>query len=397
MLRTYDADMHLEGSFIDIEKQEDQNFFTLVVDNFSQDSTWDRVKDWVGKDPNRRAASRNPFNVGGIGSIFSNLDLIGSEWVADFHQDDRYSPDHLTEILKAIESLPSDSDIVGISSEMGSLSSLGKELATPPRASWFLDKTSSRVWFAVATLRLQIFPIPAATYRTSSLIRSEPPWLNSTFGDSEISIFLRAEGQLLWIPKRTMRFRENPESESHAIGSEDRMTGLELGFGRIVLSDWLVNDASRLSHPEFHDFFRYLVDSVQLRIGTSDVSNFILHSFFERVLLARSYDCGEAMQLLRSVYSSSDLSARTIESIVNGSECNPKVKTKKIPKDEGPETLQESSSAGSRNSSVSRKKMLRHYSIGASKVPHIILRSFWKLIPKKMRLLFLSRLWDLDG
>jgi len=110
---------------------------------------------------------------------------------------------------------------------MGSLSDSGKRLGSPPRASSFFQKEASRLWFAASTFRAQIFPVPAAAYNVKAIIDNEPPWLNTTFGDSELRIGLRAEGKLHWIEKTTMHYRENPASESHAIGGGDRLKGLE--------------------------------------------------------------------------------------------------------------------------------------------------------------------------
>jgi glycosyltransferase involved in cell wall biosynthesis len=390
LLRTFNGERYVVDSLEDLVTQEDQDFFTLVVDNCSNDETWNLVREWVDAEPLRRAASRNSFNVGGQGSIFSNLDLIKSEWVVDFHQDDRYESKHILEIHKAIASLSDDSEVVAMSTEMGSISDSGKMLGSPPRASWFFPKEASRLWFAVSTFRMQIFPLPAAAYRLESLIRAEPPWLNSTFGDSASSIFLRSIGQLHWIPKQTMRFRENSESESHAIQEPDRLKGLELGFDRILSSSWFVQDAVNLPHEDFHVLFEYLVESVRLRIGNTETSNHLLASFFDQVSLLRGYDCGLCIDFIGSRYAPTDLTARIIETVLLGSECHPRY-------DGATRKLDASGPKKDSNAKLSRAEASKMYSHLSGNLPHSFLKMSWKSMPTEIRHKALGSLWNFYG
>jgi len=394
MLRTFNGKVHISQILDDLEGQKSKDFFTMVVDNHSDDGTWGTVIDWVRLDPSRRAASRNPFNIGGMGSIFSNLDLIQSQWVIDFHQDDRYSSDHVSTFQGAINSLPTDSKVFAASTEMGSISDSGEKLGSPPRASWFYRGQGSRLWFAASTLRTQIFPTPAAAYRVEKLKGAEPPWLSSTFGDSEISIYLRSEGELVWIPKQTMFYRENPNSESHVILGPDRLKGLELGFDRVLSSSWFVDDSIELGHPDWHELLRFIVESVHLRIGRTKVSEHILSKYLETVSLARGYDCGFSMELLQSRHSANDLSYKIIDGALMGSDCGPQGE-----KLEGLELSPSSteSNGGKEITRDSRAAVASTYGLVTRRIPHWILRLGWKLMPKGVRRLLLGNLWELRG
>jgi len=395
MLRTFNGERHLSQILSDLEGQKNTDFFILVVDNCSDDDTWERVIDWVELDPSKRAASRNPFNIGGMGSIFSNLDLIRSEWVIDFHQDDRYGSDHVSVIQGVINSLPKGSKVLAASTEMGSISDSGGKLGTPPRASWFSRGLESRLWFAVSTLRTQIFPTPAAAYRVDELKGAEPPWLSSTFGDSEISIYLRSRGQLAWIPKQTMSYRENPNSESHVILDSDRLKGLELGFDRILSSSWFLGDSIELGHEDWHEFLDFLRESIKLRLGETEVAEHILSKYLEVVSLARGYDCRRSMELLQSRHAPTDLSYRIIEGALMGSDCAPRVVNPRDPKrfDPTPDDLE-----GITRTKESRAGIAVRYGGLTRHIPHSLLKLGWKQIPMGARRRLLGGLWDLrDG
>jgi len=391
LLRTYNGAQHIDEIIADLDSQESQEFFTLVVDNHSEDLTWEIVQAWVRGDPLRRAGVRNPFNQGSIGSLFSNLDIVESEWVIDFHQDDRYEASHVKEIQTAIGSLPADTEVVALSTEMGSISTTGKKIATPPRASWFIDKEASRIWFAASTIRLQAFPIPAAAYRLEALIRSEPPWINSTFGDSEISITLRSFGQLLWIPKKTMHYRENPSSESHSIHKSDQVRGLESGFARVVSSKWFLDDSARLNHDEFHYFSKYLIESIQMRIGVTHVSSHILSSYFENVLLLRGYDCGTALTFVKTAYREEDLTSKIIEGVIFGSVCEPENPIASF----GVVGTELGQADWPLEPAISRGRVAERYRMTLKSVPHNLLRLGWKRLPTALRIRAMGKLWDI--
>lgn len=393
VLRTYNCGEGFANITSDLEKQEDQLFFTLVVDNCSTDSTWTRVKSWVGENPSKRAAVRNPCNLGGIGSLFSNLDLIESEWVIDFHQDDKYGPLHVLTMSQAAQGFQAGSGVVAMATDMGSISNGGEIVGSPPRSAWFLPAQSSRLWFAATTFRMQVFPMPAAAYRVSALRSVEPPWLNTTFGDSELSISLRAAGNLHWIPKQTMWYQENPLSESHIIASRDRLRGLELGFSRVMSGRWFIDDSSKLGHDNYHQFVQYVIESVEMRLGISQAATNLITAFLEESLHMRGYDCRAGLKWLQNCYSSDDLTFGIIENVSSRAGCDTSFL---LANNEGIGFGISQVPAGREGSSEKHKSLKRWYTKVAMILPYGALRLLWKLLPKGARKSLLGGLWDFD-
>ena len=394
ILRTYNPGEGLHRIVKDLESQKDQDFFVLVVDNCSDDETWSKVEAWVMENPSKRSGVRNPCNLGGIGSLFSNLDLIQSPWVIDFHQDDRYEPSHVETIKREVHSTNQVSDLVAVATDMGSISNEGQIIGSPPRAAWFVSTEIHPLWFAATTFRMQVFHMPSAAYKVEALKSVEPPWLNTTFGDSEISIALMSAGSLKIIRRKTMSYRENPASESHIISRGDRLRGLEMGISRVMNQNWFLEETARLKHEEFHRFVGYLTESIELRLGRSQFASSLLSSYMEESLHRRGYDCAAGLEWLQKQYSSTDLTSRIIESAKELTSCHGSFSATNLflhPQSNGPNKTNDSGAG-------KVKSYLREaYPLITKLVPHSFLRFIWELTPARVRRFFLGKLWDFDS
>ncbi len=207
-LGLYNAEPYLKSLEHQLSSQESQ-VKIVVVDNMSTDNTWALIQDWLRLFPGQIKLARNPVNLGGTGTLFANLDLIPTRWVVTFHQDDFYKPSHVRILSNGIaRATPSQ---VGFATDMGSMTSDGHAMTSPPRASWTLPNTSIETMF-LSNLRLHNFPFPAAALRVEALLRNSIPWHSTTFPDTELVLGWVLRGELVHLEGETMLYRENPES-----------------------------------------------------------------------------------------------------------------------------------------------------------------------------------------
>ena len=232
-LGLFEGRSYLKDRLRELRNQTNQAFYLLIADNFSDDfdpSIIEAEIDAVGIDRGRWLVVRNPVNLGGLGSFQLNLDLVPSEWVTSMHQDDSYRSNHLSVHVEAMQDL--NSDVLSVSSDMGSLDSHGTRTAPLPRANWFI-RNSSRADFFLANIGMQMIPFPAMSIRKSIGELDLVPWTTVAFSDSELSLRILMTGTHEFIQRETVLYRENPNSESHVQGIEVRNHSAVLGLLRI--------------------------------------------------------------------------------------------------------------------------------------------------------------------
>jgi glycosyltransferase involved in cell wall biosynthesis len=270
-LGLYNAEQYLESLETQLESQT-STLPIIVVDNQSTDNTWQLVQSWLTKFSGRILLVRNATNLGGTGTLLSNLDLIPSAWVATLHQDDFYKPSHLTTLLTAIKKAK-ECDLA-FATDMGTLDSSGKKSATPPRASWFLPD-SSRATMFLSNLRLHNFPFPAGAFRVGALANTFLPWHSTVFPDTELVLKWCLKGNLIHLPFETMLYRENPTSESHSVNVGERELGTYYALTRVVSLPEFQNLLRSLRTNERSKFFHYLIEGLNIRLGNGELSRIL--------------------------------------------------------------------------------------------------------------------------
>jgi hypothetical protein len=234
-LGLYNAVIHRDSIISWLPELEMGDVPLLVVDNCSSDETWTVLPELISKFHPNSVFVRNAINFGGYGSLAANLDLLDTTtWITTFHQDDRYSRQHLIIHSKEIATSPSDLGI--ISSEQISYLPSGHRVALP-RASWFLEADYDPSSFFLANLVHHTLPFSGASIRSAILEEISIPWHSTSFPDTEIVLRMTPRWRGIITDQAPVRYLENPSSESHSISLEEREFGAFMALIRVFRSE----------------------------------------------------------------------------------------------------------------------------------------------------------------
>jgi glycosyltransferase involved in cell wall biosynthesis len=238
----------------------------LIVDNASTDGTWNWAQEVLTPLlPNANVVLvRNPVNLGAGGSLLVNLDFLSSaEWVMTLHQDDEYSPNHLEEHLKIMNQ--ASSSLGMISSESRSFSPGGKELSYP-RGAWLLGPDASAADVFIGHLKNHSFPFSGASFRVEMLNNIPILWHSTAFPDTEMVLRAIPKWSFHYISTATVRYLENPKSESHALSQGQRELGSFLALVRVFRSQEFSNLLRELEVLELGDFAVGVNSALKIRL-----------------------------------------------------------------------------------------------------------------------------------
>lgn len=302
-LGLYEGGSYLRSRLEDIRRQDTQSFYVLIVDNCSSDFDRNKYEEEIRRAdlaPGRWQLVRNPANLGGLGSFQLNLDFVPSDWVTSMHQDDYYKSNHVSLHLEVLSK--ADSSVLTISSDMGSLNGLGKQVGAPPRTSWFLPNKGERHDLFLATVATQAIPFPALSMKKSFAELDLVPWPSVAFSDSELSLRSLMLGRHEFIAAETMLYRENPASESHIQGIEIRNHSAMLGLIRVFGSSNFRNFAADLVPERRAAFANRLQHGIHSRISDSESAKVVEALAIEQLCHAWGYVVSEVNQTLSSIF-----------------------------------------------------------------------------------------------
>lgn len=274
-------------------------FKIVAVDNNSEDNTWAHLQTWLELFPGRVILAKNPLNLGASGSLYLNEDLIQTPWFITMHQDDFYKPNHVEILFNAIEQ--ADEETICITTEMASLDSAGHQRPSPPRASWFLPDVDPATIF-ISNLRLHNVPFPAAAFRSKVFFQQAVPWESTAFPDTEWVLRAAGLGKFQFIEIETMRYRENPSSESHSIQSEEKVFGAALSLVRVFGGASFVHLCESIKREERHRFSRSVLDGVRLRVGEGPTGNLVSTFAIQQMASTWGYSDSYTNRKLASSY-----------------------------------------------------------------------------------------------
>lgn len=289
-LGLFEGKQYLEARIKELEAQTSQEFYLLIVDNYSSDFDMSHAQDLLIASPvfkDRYRIVQNPVNLGGLGSFQLNVDLVQTPWVTSFHQDDQYLSNHMATHLQEINK--SSDEIISVSTDLGSLGADGKKQPVPPRANWFIEKKTKFDQF-LAIVAEQVIPFPALSIRTSFVELDEVPWHTAAFSDSELTLRALMRGKHEFIRKQTVLYRENPNSESHTQGEQVRIHSATLGLLRVFGSNEFVNFLRGVPKDERGEFASKLQSAINRRISNQDSSQLLWSMCLEQLTHAWAYE-----------------------------------------------------------------------------------------------------------
>jgi len=234
-----------------------------VVDNHSEVSPENWISSILFEKGVEFTFVQNKQNYGGYGSLIKNLDLFKNcDWVTTLHQDDRYSSDHVQRHVKITKK--ADHRLGLVCTEPISETLEGKEIALP-RGNWFLNSTDDSVEYFLAHLKNHVFPFSGATFRTSVLRDYEVPWHSTAFPDTELVMKMAPDYGVIFAPGRTVRYFENPYSESHSLTSSQRDFGVFQALIRVFTHESYSKICKLVEESDRERFLRALIAGIAVR------------------------------------------------------------------------------------------------------------------------------------
>lgn len=302
-LGIYNGSSYIDSLRTQLKNQTQKNFNLVVVDNCSEDDSWSQLQVWKQDFPGAITLHRNEQNLGGGGSLDNALKkgLIRTTWFAMMHQDDYYLPNHVETIQNEITTC--NESVVGICTLMGSMGNDGSNRITPPRAAWLINDNSQLDSFLV-NLRLQAFSFPTAAVKTKTFIESFAHWHSPSFSDTETTLNLLTKGELTYIKKETIKYRENPDSESHVVNSLESTVGACLGLTRVLTSQGFRDLLGTVPENQRAQFFLALKSGIEIRVPNSSMSNHLKILAAEECCYVWGYSELESNKFLSTIYAS---------------------------------------------------------------------------------------------
>jgi glycosyltransferase involved in cell wall biosynthesis len=271
-LGIYNGSSFLASLLEQIQTQTQNHFPLIVVDNSSNDGSWDQLLAWPDEVLNRAKLIRNPINIGGMGSFKLNLDQVQTDWVITMHQDDTYGPKHVAVLNNEIHR--SSNEEIVVFSDMGTQDMESKILFTPVRQSWVANLATATSAFR-ANLVQQSISYPSAAFRVSALISIQVAWHSTSFPDTEVTLLQAAKGSFRFVPELTMLYRMNPKSESHDLSSKEQVLGPFASLSRVMASDSFLSLCVSVPEKDRQSFAASVLQGIEIRLGVSSFSEIV--------------------------------------------------------------------------------------------------------------------------
>lgn len=295
----YNGVKYLDGVEKFLNSSSLHEFNLVIVDNSSTDGSWDVLMNWVETFAVPTKVVRNPINLGGGGGFELNKDLLQTEWVTFIHQDDKYEAGHLDTLYSA--AIRSSSEVIAISTEMGSMREDGSPIHSIARPIWLADSTNKANFF-LANLRTHLVPWGSTIFKTKEFLSIELPWHSSAFPDTELLLRLCAKGNFINLPVQTMSYRENLVSESHGLSGDERDLAIVAALSRIFASPEFIDIARTVDVERRQDFYQAVKDGIALRLKRSELRSVAELIAEESLLIAWNYTNAELVGDVSSRY-----------------------------------------------------------------------------------------------
>jgi hypothetical protein len=298
-LGLYNAEIFLPSLLHQLESQEYKDFLLIIVDNNSTDSTWSSIQQWPIILDCEVLLVKNPQNLGSSGSINFNFDLVVSEWITFIHQDDFYFPNHLQTLVNEIKK--STNKTVSISTSMGSMDNTGIHTPSKFRAGWLLQHESRETIF-LANLRTHCVPWPSTIFRTSNYEAVLSSWHSTSFSDTEMILKLVCAGEVIFVPTETMRYRENPLSESHSVNILESRTISATSLARVFASEDFMRFAESVQGDLRQKFLEGVISGIEIRLGKGAITTLIQLIALESMNFAWRYSQVLNLKILEGIF-----------------------------------------------------------------------------------------------
>lgn len=284
----------------------------VFVDNASNDDTWGSIKKKSKALKREYMLVKNPTNIGGLGSLLTNLDLVKSEWITSVHQDDFYRENHLGVHVREINKASKSCGV--IATDMG-IAIDDKNRGLVPRANWDFDPADKVACF-LGSLKSHLTPNPASSYRVEFLDNYGSPFYNAAFCDTEHELLAYSDWDFRWVPEITIDYMDNPISESKSVDGIGREMAIVNSLCRVFTSDSFVQIAAMVREQDRGKFIEELIGSIQTRFEERLFAVLVINQALEELLEL----WGPEPYVLKPIHAiKSALGQRVIESTLRSS------------------------------------------------------------------------------
>lgn len=255
------------------------NVALFVADNHSTDNTPHWLSDLVERLKCFSVVSINERNFGGYGNLATNLHKFKSaNWITTLHQDDQYSPEHIQNHRKVINS--SAPNLGMVCSEAISITPEGQRMGYP-RAHWLLENQSDPVTVFLAHLRNHAYPFSGATFSKDVLLNFPIPWHSTAFPDTEIVMKMSVDYSTAFASGVTVKYLENPNSESHSLAPQHRDFGAFQALFRVFAHPNYEKLCGLVPPMDIPNYLKSLDEGISQRFQDADYARLMKQAAFE--------------------------------------------------------------------------------------------------------------------
>jgi glycosyltransferase involved in cell wall biosynthesis len=298
---TFNAEAHLPNLFKSLKSQAWSSDVQLIIaDNASNDETLEALRAWKPpKDLSSYTLVENFNNLGALGSLYLNLDLVNGEWLTFIHQDDLYEANYIQVALQ------SAIDADATSTSTISFDYLTKEDEKRPRylanPTWFADGQVDSKKF-LQNLANHSIPWPCTIFRATYFQGPLVPFHSSAFLDTELALINVPMGSNQYRTERLLSYRVHAASGSHSLLSQESDGARFASMMRVFHSKSFTEVLDALPNELATGWLQSVISAAQSYFAEERLRELLELVILEAAILIKEYQIQEMNDLLSNVY-----------------------------------------------------------------------------------------------
>lgn len=285
----------VDNAIESVERQSGPAFRCVFAINGVDDQALARLLAYQERSRHEVWIAVNSTNMGPLGSLYRNQDLLNTSWTALFHQDDVYLTNHIA-VLRDMATRCGPTT-VGLFTALGGVSEDGtREMAPPPIRNSHLKDANSVVLVPEIIAR-HPFPTPAFALRSDAHIGGMA-WYDSGAPDSEWFCRLACIGRLEATDQVTVLYRQPESSESTLTTTETRIWLWAQSINRIVFSPEFRSLLLSIDPEERDHLAERILEAIPSRYPGSPVFRFVQFAAAQEMLTAWDYQSAPCLDFV---------------------------------------------------------------------------------------------------
>jgi len=298
---TFNAEAHLPDLFKSLNSQAwSSDVQLIIVDNASNDETLEALRAWKPpRDLSSYTLVENFNNLGALGSLYLNLDLVNGEWLTFIHQDDLYEANYIQVALQ------SAIDADATSTSTISFDYLTKEDEKRPRylanPTWFADGQVDSKKF-LQNLANHSIPWPCTIFRATYFQGPLVPFHSSAFLDTELALLNVPMGSNQYRTERLLSYRVHAASGSHSLVRQESEGARFASMMRVFNSKSFLGTLDSVPEEFATAWLQSVIFAAQSYFEEERLRELLELVILESAIARKKYQIQEMNDLLSSVY-----------------------------------------------------------------------------------------------